>query len=221
MLLLAAWRAASCMLHDGRRISCVSCCSQRCMLRVACCKPHVCLRRSCASSTSRGSAAASRARFGPAADAQPATPAIYRRSPVPAPARNLRRHFADICAGFAHVCAGTRAHLRRDSPASAPGFARICAGTRPHLRRDSPASAPGFAHVCAGTRPHLRRDSPASVPGLAHVCAGTRPQGAAFVTAACWARSLVLPPCACGTAAPRNRDGRGVRAKQGRACVRA
>jgi hypothetical protein len=31
-------------------------------------------------------------------------------------------------------------------PASAPGLAHICAGTRPHLRRDSPTSA---AHMCA------------------------------------------------------------------------
>ena len=29
--------------------------------------------------------------------------------------------------------------------------AHICAGTRPQLRRDSPTSAPGLAHICAGT----------------------------------------------------------------------
>ena len=28
----------------------------------------------------------------------------------------------------------------------------ICAGTRPHLRRDSPTSAPGLAHISAGRR---------------------------------------------------------------------
>ncbi len=43
-------------------------------------------------------------------------------------------------AGTAHICAGTRSHLRRDSPTSAPGLARISAETRPHLRRDSRAS---------------------------------------------------------------------------------
>jgi hypothetical protein len=72
--------------------------------------------------------------------------------------------------GLAHICPGTRLHLRRDSPTSAPGLAHICAGTRPHLRRDR-------AHICAGTRPHLRRDSPTSAPGLdasAHACAGLR-----------------------------------------------
>ena len=37
-----------------------------------------------------------------------------------------------------------------------PRRCHICAGTRPHLRRDSPTSAPGLAHICAGTRPHLR-----------------------------------------------------------------
>jgi hypothetical protein len=61
--------------------------------------------------------------------------------------------------------------------AAAPGLAHICAGTRPHLRWDSPTSAPGLAHICAETRPHLRRDSRTSAPGLdasVHGCAGLR-----------------------------------------------
>ncbi len=34
-----------------------------------------------------------------------------------------------------HLQCGAGPHLRRDSPTSAPGLAHICAGTRSHLRR--------------------------------------------------------------------------------------
>ncbi len=59
---------------------------------------------------------------------------------------------------------GPRFHLiALRSRCAAIGFVAscvaTCAGTRPHLRRDSPTSAPGLAHICARTRPHLRRDS--------------------------------------------------------------
>ena len=36
---------------------------------------------------------------------------------------------------------------------SSSGLAHICAGTRPHLCRDSPTSAPGLAHICATQGP--------------------------------------------------------------------
>jgi hypothetical protein len=46
-----------------------------------------------------------------------------------------------------------RAHPRWDSPR---GQRHICAGTRPHLRRDSPTSAPGLLYAC---RRRLARQS--------------------------------------------------------------
>jgi hypothetical protein len=43
------------------------------------------------------------------------------------------------------------------SATSAPGLAHICVGTRPHLRRDLPTSAPELAYICAGTDARVGR----------------------------------------------------------------
>jgi hypothetical protein len=60
-----------------------------------------------------------------------------------------------------------------DSRTSAPGLAHICAGTRAHLRRDSPTSAPGLVRTRRG-RP-LRSEAPSRDSGVraySGVCGG-------------------------------------------------
>ena len=74
------------------------------------------------------------------------------------PAADCPVHPFRALALFGRRGMGVAALGERSSTALKP--CSVCAGTRAHLRRDSPTSAPGLAHICAGTRAHLRRDSP-------------------------------------------------------------
>ena len=95
------------------------------------------------------------------------------------------------------------------SPTSAPGLAHICAGTRPHLRRDSPTSVPGFA----GERARLRRagggeshQEPAGIPqaGKDSLRTNGRRKGAA-ARGTWWVATVLLQGNAASTRLPKHR----------------